>query len=196
MASCQINITGSSGSVLIRYTNGAIINKITADIGDAVYIDDGSTDITYTTLSGDAIAASGCVTINALPFYCILFEWETLGYGCERGDEFTGLLIQGSVTTLANPILLSLSVSKLANEIDILGSSIIVPYAIKQVMSGTGKIKNSLIIKTYGVLSTEIFLILTNNITSYELYIPGVVSGGGCQPTGFSLTNACDDLGV
>jgi hypothetical protein len=78
MAACVVSVGGTSGNVLIKYTLGSEITTI-VPFGEDIFIDDAATDITYTTLSGDATASSGCLTITDLPAVCYSMEWESTG---------------------------------------------------------------------------------------------------------------------
>lgn len=68
MATCLINVTGTSGSVLVRYVLAGEQNDITANLGDSFIIPDTATAITFTTLSGDAIAAGAPCTPTPVAF--------------------------------------------------------------------------------------------------------------------------------
>ena len=101
MAACLITVTGTSGVIRINYTISAIPYSIETSIG-SFYIDDTATDVTYTTLSGDLIAAdSGCLTpaIADLPASCYLVSWSEIsapGYIIDRvylGYETGGFTI-------------------------------------------------------------------------------------------------------
>lgn len=76
MAACLITLGGTNGIIRIDYTLGSTPNFIVSNFGDDVYIDDTATDITYTTLTGDVTASSGCVTITANPRYCYLLSYD------------------------------------------------------------------------------------------------------------------------
>ena len=101
MAACLITVTGTSGVIRINYTISGIPYSIETSIG-SFYIDDTATDVTYTTLSGDLIAAdSGCLTpaIADLPASCYLVSWSGIsapGYIIDRvylGYETGGFTI-------------------------------------------------------------------------------------------------------
>lgn len=75
MAAALISITGTSGNVLLRYKIGTIQHNVEADIGN-IYIEDTATNVTYTTLSGNAIASSLVFSITALPFVYYDLFWK------------------------------------------------------------------------------------------------------------------------
>ncbi len=85
MAACLITITGTSGLLKIDYKIGVDLYSIETSIG-TLYIEDTATDVTYTTISGDLVASSGCLTITDLPASCYKMLWEDVylpGYTLE-----------------------------------------------------------------------------------------------------------------
>lgn len=74
---CLINITGTSGEVSVRFRTGIVSHTITSTIG-SFYIDSSALDVTYTTISGDAIASSSCLTISSLPIVCYKINWKDI----------------------------------------------------------------------------------------------------------------------
>lgn len=101
MAACLITVSGTSGEVLIKYVQSSVAKEITAPIG-TLYLDDATVDanITYTTLSGDAIASSSCFTVTDLPLTCYHFYWDWFP---GMSYVFTELDVDGEVFEL-NPI--------------------------------------------------------------------------------------------
>lgn len=86
MAACLITISGTSGQVTLKYKIAAIPKSLTTGIG-SIYIEDTATEVTYTTISGDATAASLCLTITNLPYVCYNMAWTGLkntGYKIDR----------------------------------------------------------------------------------------------------------------
>ena len=76
MAACLITISGTGGKVLLKYKESTVDKSATLDIG-TIYLNDATvTDVTYTTLIGDAIATSGCFTITELPTECYKISWD------------------------------------------------------------------------------------------------------------------------
>lgn len=186
MASCQINITGASGTVVIRYVIAGTANTITADLGDAIYISDTATAITYTNLSGDAIAASGCVTITELVSTCYLFEWQTDRIGCATGDIFDAIILGVTTSTITN-VSKSASYSSVATSLETLADPLITPYAGKVEMGTNSTAKNSLIIT---ILGTDVPTLRINNpMTSFKTYLIGTTIT--CLPIGYTLLDAC-----
>lgn len=195
MAACLISITGTSGSVLIRYIIGDNPNTITADIGDPIYIDDTSLEVTYTTLSGDAIASSGCITITELPSACYLYEWETLARViCSAGGvtsysdpiemNFTDILIDGEEVVIP-PVAYSTSTGaaiELGTSINSVADERFELVAYKEVASVRNTTNYSVVLRVINVDIPE--LIVTNVDTSTRQYIKGAVSA--CLPAGFT----------
>lgn len=93
MAACLITVSGTSGTVRVDYLDGVTPGTVTSGIG-TFYIEDTYTDVTYTTLSGDAIASSGCFTITALPFACYELRWT----GLNAPDYMIDAVILGADT--------------------------------------------------------------------------------------------------
>lgn len=80
MASCVITISGTSGEVLIKYKLSGVNHTMTGGFGQTIYINDTATDIYWKTVSGDAAAASGCVTITELTYTCYQIDWESYNF--------------------------------------------------------------------------------------------------------------------
>ena len=72
---CLINVTGTSGEATIRFRTGTVFHTITSTIG-SFYIDSGALDVTYTTISGNAIASSSCFVVSSLPIVCYKINWK------------------------------------------------------------------------------------------------------------------------
>lgn len=82
MAACLITVSGTSGTVRVDYKVGLVDKFVTSPIG-TFYLEDTSTNLTYTTLSGNAIASSSCFTIINLPYNYYKLNWKgicTPGY--------------------------------------------------------------------------------------------------------------------
>lgn len=188
MASCAITIGGTSGSVLIRYKLGGVNNSITANFGTEVYVSNTITDVTYTTLSGDANASSGCVSITELEETCYEFKWETLKAGCDRGDVINAVIV-GSTAVSITPKSISTSYQSVADAISTASSSLIQPYAGKFTASSTGTGKNYLIAKVYGA-DTLISLRVYNASSGFYYNILGTPTT--CTvPSGYTAIETC-----
>lgn len=77
MAACLITVTGTEGLLRLDYKIGVDSFSIQTTIG-SFYIDDTATDVTYTRLTGDVTASSGCLTIAELPAVCYSLFWKGL----------------------------------------------------------------------------------------------------------------------
>lgn len=189
MASCQINITGTTGSVLIKYKLGSTSNLINASIGDAVYISSTSTNVTYTTISGDAIGASGCVSISSLASTCYLFEWQSPGFGCSTGDIFNAIIL-GATTSSITDVPFSSSYNNLSDALIALSNSNITPASGKITVNSNGTFNNHLIIT---ILGTDIpMLRVVNPTTTFNSYLIGTTSS--CIPSGYTAIEVCSTL--
>ena len=74
MAACSVTTGGTNGTLRIDYDLAGDHNVLFSTYGDVIWIDDTATNVTYTTLTGDVTASSGCLTITALPKICYLVE--------------------------------------------------------------------------------------------------------------------------
>jgi len=116
MAACLVTISGTSGLLKLNYTISSVAYSIETGIG-TLYIESTATGVTYTTLSGNVTAASGCLTITALPATCNLLMWKGItapGYIADAivvGTEtniitnvnwpYTGLALVDAINNLA-----------------------------------------------------------------------------------------------
>ena len=106
MASCLITLAGTTGEILIKWTQDTVVNTLSTEYGVApIYIDDTATDVTYTTLSGDVTASSLCVTITELPidYYEIVFD-RLKENNTTYDARFDAVLIDDTVTDLSPTI--------------------------------------------------------------------------------------------
>jgi len=101
MASCLITTGGTNGTLRIDYQLAG--NSVTAyhNFGDTIFIDDTATDITYTTLTGDVTAASGCVTITELEMICYLFKYDRLANDDSSYDpKFDAVVVGATINAI------------------------------------------------------------------------------------------------
>lgn len=161
MASCQITIAGTSGEVVIKYTLSG--NNITTNafFNSLIYIDSAATNVTYTTLSGDAACSSLCVTITNLPLKYYLFQWETFeivdklflqSAAYSMYDMSLNKFILGaSVTTMSNNTKYNMSDWKVfADEITALDNTYLEIISGKQKMSTRNTKENYFILQVLG----------------------------------------------
>ena len=106
MAACLITLAGTSGEITIRYTQDSVVNTINTEYGVApIYIDDSATDVTYTTVSGDVTASSGCLTVTELPIEYWTITYDRLKKNYTTYDaRFDAVLIDTTVKALSPTI--------------------------------------------------------------------------------------------
>jgi len=78
MAACLITIGGTSGIIQINYTISSVQYTIETISPGSFYIEDTAVDVTYTTITGDLTASSGCLTVTNLPVNCYEVFWKGL----------------------------------------------------------------------------------------------------------------------
>lgn len=149
MAAALITISGTSGKVLVRYKIGSVQHNLETDIG-TLYIEDTATDVTYTTLTGDAIASSTVFTIAALPYIYYNLFWKGIE---SEGYSFVSFTNDGVTTPIPSNIPFPnprVTLANVINSLDI-DSFKIVKYksAITDFNSTTGEatVSNSYIIR-------------------------------------------------
>jgi len=190
MAACLITVTGTSGVIRINYTISAIPYTIETSIG-SFYIDDTATDVTYTTLSGDLIAAdSGCLTpaIAELPANCYLISWSGItasGYVIDRvylGYETGGFVIPD--TPFPN------SLYNLVESINNADNDSVKVIGIKTSWNNT--LENFSCAYLLKVLGTEPPNLRVRNADDTErIYIHGVLQPDCLPITGFTIVDPC-----
>ena len=101
MAACLVTISGTSGTLKLNYTLSSVAYSIETGIG-TLYIESTATpgSITYTTLSGDAIATSSCLTITSAPLVCSTLSWD--GNITASGYNANGILIGTAVIPISS----------------------------------------------------------------------------------------------
>lgn len=102
MAACLVTISGTSGLLKLNYTISAVLYSIETGIG-TLYIESTATAVTYTTLSGNAIAttASGCFTITAANAVCKLILWKAI---TAPGYIANAVILGATTTTISDTI--------------------------------------------------------------------------------------------
>lgn len=187
MASCLITTAGTNGTLRINYNLSG--DPVTAyhNFGDTIYIEDTATDITYTTLTGDVTAASGCVTITNLPENCYMFSYDRLKNDSSTYiSNFTQFILGVTTYTLTSPASDKLSgIGDLINEINLIGNNIMAS-AIKITALTDNYYQIDLVVKVTGTDIPELKIESPNgNLT----YIVGVSSL--CVPIGFYELQYC-----
>ena len=188
MAACLITVTGTSGVIRINYTISGTPYTIETSIG-SFYIDDTATDVTYTTLSGDLIAAdSGCLTpaIADLPASCYEILWKDIvssGYVVEAillgVDEITI-----SDTGFPNGYLIDPINNADDDRVKVIG------YNYESSASGVfGQFNYYYILK---VLGSEIPILRVRNADdSGYIYIHGVLQADCLPKPGYIIIDPC-----
>ncbi len=182
---CKINVIGTSGTVKITYTIGTTINYVVAEVGDPVYIAKESTNVSFTTLSGNATATSTCLSLTNLPAACYLISWESFGLTQEDNlDMVFDRAILGStlIPITSTPYYHEEASRLLGDWIQALNDSRMIPTAWRVVDSTRGTKHFYLIVK---ITSAEQFAVrITNPAGAHQLRIIGTLSA--CLPTGYT----------
>jgi hypothetical protein len=186
MAACSVTTGGTNGTFRLDFDLGADHNVLYSTFGDVIWIDDTATNVTYTTLTGDVTATSGCVTITALPQICYLLEfdrWSGDPADIVYTSTFDAVLLDSTVypftTAVDDTIMASGSiVSEINNEVAIDEVKIV---AAKSANVDTNYMTISFIIR---VLGSEIPSLRLISPYSNVSYIQGTVSAS-CLPSGF-----------
>lgn len=186
MAACAITTGGTNGTLRIDYDLGANHNVEYTNYGDDIWIDDTATNVTYTTLTGDVTASSGCVTITALPMICYKFTYDrNKTYSDAYISNFTAAEVGATTYTItAVPDQLAY-MGTLINEInnELLDSAIkITAYRLTDLLNDYYKI--DLIMRIIGSDVPYLKIVSPNSSISY---LKGVVSAD-CIPTGYQPT--------
>ncbi len=104
MASCLVTTGGTNGTFRLEYDLGATHVTSYYNYGDPIYIDNSATNITYTTLTGDVTATSGCVTITALAQTCYLLRYDRpMSENADYIPEIDAIVLDTTVHSFASP---------------------------------------------------------------------------------------------
>jgi hypothetical protein len=98
MSACLISITGTSGKVKLEYKLGEVVNSIETSIG-SFYIDDAATDVKYTTLFGDAVVSSECISITEIPVNYFKIGWKGIQ---ADGYKISFILLEEEIIDISN----------------------------------------------------------------------------------------------
>lgn len=192
MAACLITVSGTSGELVLKYKISSVDYQIVTGIG-TFYIEDTATDVTYTTISGDVTAASGCLTVTSLPFTYYKFDWTGLSCKTYKTDK----LIVGAVDTTLDPLSFqNLNLSYFAEFVNTLGDPNLKVTAIKSVV-GLPFLETydprddyySFILRIIGPDIPELKIKNTDN-TNF-IYIKGLVELSAV-PTGYTPVDLCE----
>jgi len=193
MAACLINITGTSGSVFIRYIDsGSVERSVVAGLG-VIYLDDTGSDYTYTTISGNAVAASGCITITNLPYTYYFIDWELLRNtqcSCINDYVINALLLDNTVYTIADSFYLGDKKLKVITNINSLNLEIVKASAYKITSPSIPTVLPIVYSIVVRVIGTEIPSLRVRNADNTRfLYIKGVVTPS--IPIDYTLVDTC-----
>jgi hypothetical protein len=187
MAACLISVTGTVGVIRVNYKISSVPYSIETSVGD-FYIEDTATDVTYTTLSGDLVASSGCLTITELPPVCYKISWE----GIATDGYIANAIILGNDTiTIANTTFPE-SRKDLITNINNANDDRVKVIGYKFNLVGYSKFNSydsSYIVK---VLGSEVPILRVRNAddTGY-IHIHGVVQPDCLPQTGFTIVDPC-----
>lgn len=187
MAACLVTVSGTSGEVLIKYEIGGLPYYLTSNIG-TFYIENTATSVTYTTLSGDAVATSLCLTIAPLTSTCFRLNWKGI-----VADNYTiTAVILGNDTLNFTPIPFPTTRLNLATAINSIYDDRIKVIAYKEnVPAGTtlnSQVEFNYIVKVFG---GEVPILSINNADSTgRIYIYGTVSP--CSIVGYNTIDTCE----
>lgn len=194
MAACLVTVSGTSGSVLIQYVDGSSVShSIISDITTSLYISDTGSDYTFTTLSGDAIASSGCVTLTEIEINHYILSWEIVRTVPQRsvGQVFDAVVI-GSTTTpideVSFPYDPSLDVIKSINALN-LPNIKATGYKIVDDTDITVPLQYFVILKVTG---TDIpYIRISNSDASHNIFLKGVYTATAL-PAGYTAVDVCE----
>lgn len=187
MATCLVTVSGTSGEVLIKYTDaGSVERSIIAGVGP-FYLNDTGTDYTWMNLSGDASAASGCITLTEVVTTCYILSWEVSRYDM---SSFSKYMFKSVVTNSDNDIdeliFPYTNSSRIGAVINNLNNPNIKAVGYKHIFSD--KNQNFLILKVSG--SDTPYLKIRNEEDTHYLYIKGEPTMD-CLPAGYTEIETC-----
>ena len=192
MAAGLITVSGT-GQVLIQYIDAGSVARSLITGPGTLYLDTTGTDFTWTTLSGNATASSGVITLVEIETTCYILSWEEpiLGINTFQNPrlKFNGIELDG-VTTSINESYFPMSSLRVGTSINDADISNIKATAYKDVISnGSAPESHYLIVQVQG---TDVipYLRIANETSSQHLYIKGVVTGN-CLPAGYTAIETC-----
>jgi hypothetical protein len=188
MAACLITVTGTSGIIKVDYKISAIDYSIQTSIG-SFYIDDTATDVTYTTITGDLVATSGCLTITELSANYYLLSWK----GISADNYKTASILLGSEEIVLPEVSFPITGKNLPPAVNNLEDVRVSIIGFKIVFLGYNPIPEYGYEQNYifKVLGTDIPILKVKNAddTSY-IYIYGE-STSSTLPSGYIAVEPC-----
>ena len=189
MAACLITISGTSGEVRINYLNGVTPRYVDSSIG-TLYLEDTYTSVTYTTLSGNAIASSGCFTITALPYTCYTIKWNKL----ILENYFIDAVLLDNEVLLVTQTEFTNAKESFATSVNVLNDSRIKITDYKADNSTLLSVTSHKFTYIARVIGTKIpWVRIKNNTSDGYLYVKGVVTLT-CAPVGFTAIDICETV--
>lgn len=189
MASCLVTTGGTSGTFRLEYDLG--VNHVVSyyNFGDVIYIDDTATDITYTTLTGDVTATSGCVTITDSPQTCYLLKYDRLTT-VESTSVFDAIVVGTTVHSFATPCqdILSELLTLVYNVNTVLADDDIKFTALKTENLTDDYVDIYLVVRIMG--TTDVPSLRIKSVNNNYSYIIGTVSAD-CVPSGYYDLGVC-----
>lgn len=185
MAACLVTISGTSGTLKLNYTISSVAYSIETGIG-TLYIEStaSANPVTYTTLSGDAIATSSCLTITAAPLVCSTLSWDT--NITASGYIANGILIGTSIIPISStawPGSSSALISSINNASD--DRVKVVGYKNNNSVSTSSF---SYILKYIGTSAPQ--LMVSNSDGTNYIYVPSILSS--CTiPSDYEVITPC-----
>jgi hypothetical protein len=188
MAACIVNITGTSGTLKLNYTLSAVQYSIETGIVPVgtLFIDSAATSVTYTTLSGDVIAAAGAgcaLSITAAPLVCSNLSWDA--NITASGYVANGILLGSSIIPIAEakwPGSGSILIDSINNAND--DRVKVIGYK-----SNSGSLLSySYILKYIGASAPQ--LMVRNSANTAYIYVPSILSS--CTvPSDYTVITPC-----
>lgn len=187
MATCLVTITGTSGEVLIKYTDsGSVSRYVKSGLGQ-LYLDDDGSDYEWSTLNGDAAAASGCITLTEIPITCYLFSWQRLLADSLSDAKIDAFIWNSNEYAFSTAYTFPRGYAKIAGAINALNESDFKAVAYKEVLS-QNKSEQFLIVKVRG--GDAPMLRITNDDGTHFMYIIGETTT--CLPAGYTEIDTCE----
>jgi len=187
MAACLITVSGTMGVIRINYTISGTPYTIETSVG-TFYIEDTATDVTYTTLSGDLIASSLCLTITEAAPSCYKIFWKNI-----NAQNYTiDAVLLGMETLSISSVSFTNSGRNLIDAINNLNDDRVKVIGYKSELSN---ITTSTVYNCYyilKVLGAEVPILRVKNAdNSGYMYFHGELQGDCLPQTGFTIIDPC-----
>lgn len=187
MAACLITVGGTSGKVRIKYKISGNDKEVESTFGNNVYIEDTATDVTYTVLSGNAVASSSCADIEELPLKYYLLNWQYLLAFPPMGQMFDAVILGTEVLPIS-PCPFPVDRERLAENINALEDPRIKVIAYKTTIGST-KVDYKNLVEVLGS-DVPMVRLKSSDGTTY-LYLLAVETDDP-QPVGYVEINTCE----